>query len=75
MVHGIGSADSYWGDVKIITSGKRSAIRSDISDKRIIVYTSFCIESSRIEKNSYENNNNHNYSSHTLNEDVDAFEQ
>ena len=30
-VIGIGAAEHYWGDVKIIKPGKRSAISSDVS--------------------------------------------
>ena len=35
-------------DVQTIKSGKISALRSDISEKNIIVYTSTCIEYTRI---------------------------
>ena len=49
-VLGIGSAERSWGDIKKIKYGKRSAIRSDVSEKQSIVYTSACIESARIEK-------------------------
>ena len=44
-VLGIGAAERSWGDVKIIKSGKRSAISSDVSEKQSIFYTSACIES------------------------------
>ena len=47
-VLGIGAAESSWGDVKTIKSGKRSAISSDVSEKQSIVYTSTCIESAII---------------------------
>ena len=49
-VLGIGVAERSWGDVKIIKSGKISAIRSDVSEKQSIVYTSACIEPARIEQ-------------------------
>ena len=42
-VLGIGAADRSWGDVRKIKYGKRSAIRSDVSEKQSIVYTSTCI--------------------------------
>ena len=45
---GIGSAERSWVHVKKIKPGKRSAIVSDISEKQSIVYTSTCIEESRI---------------------------
>ena len=48
---GIGSADRSWGDVKIIKSGKRSAIGSDISENQSIVYKSVCIEEEIIGRN------------------------
>ena len=47
-VLGIGAEENSWGDVNTIKSGKRSAIRSDVSEKQSIVYTSACIYSSRI---------------------------
>ena len=47
---GLGAAERSWGDVNIIKSGKRSAISSDVLEKQIIVYTSACIESARIEQ-------------------------
>ena len=43
-VLGVGAVERSWGDLKTIKSGKRSAIRSDVSDKQSIVYTSACIE-------------------------------
>ena len=46
----IGSAERYWGDVKTIKSGKRSAIISDVSEIQSIVYKSACIESDITEK-------------------------
>ena len=45
---GIRSADRSWGDVKTIKSGKISDLGSDNDQKKIIVYTSACIEESRI---------------------------
>ena len=49
-VLGIVASERSWCDVKIIKSGKRSTISSDVSEKQSIVYTSFCIESDRIEQ-------------------------
>ena len=40
----ISYAASSWGDVNVIESGKRSAIRSDVAYKQSIVYTYACIE-------------------------------
>ena len=68
------SAEIFWGDVKIIKSGKRSAISSDVSKKYSIVYTSTCIESDIIEQYHYENLNG-NDNSHTWNAYNDAFDQ
>ena len=45
---GIGSLERSWGDVKKIKSGKRSALGSEIYERQRIVYTSACIEESRI---------------------------
>ena len=72
-VLGIGAAEHSWGDVKTIKSRKRSAISSDVSEKQIIVYTSACIESAIIEKYHSDKQLNENCSSHTWNEDDDAF--
>ena len=63
-VLGIGASESSWGDIKTTKSGKRYAISSDVSEKQIIIYTSACIESSRIEqyhphKQLYENCSSH----------------
>ena len=71
---GIGAADRSWGDVKTIKSGKRSAISSDVSEKQSIVYKSACIESTRIEQYSSDKQLYDNYSSHTWNEEDDAFD-
>ena len=43
-VLGIGTAEKYWGDAKIIKSSKISSISSDVSEKQSILYTSACIE-------------------------------
>ena len=48
---GVGSAYSFGGDVNTIKSGKIFAISSDVSEKHIILYSSECIESARIEQN------------------------
>ena len=49
-VLGIGAEERSWGDLKTIKSWKGSAIRSDVSEKQSIVYTSACIESAIIEQ-------------------------
>ena len=64
-VLGIGAAERSWGEVKTIKSGKISAISSDLSDKQIIVYTSACTESARIEQCNSNKQFNENVSSHT----------
>ena len=71
----IGADDCSWGDVKTNKSGKISAISIDVSEKYIIVYTSACIESARIEHNNSGKNIDDNYSSHTWKEDIDKFDQ
>ena len=73
-VLGIGAADHSWGDAKTIKSGKRYDISSDISEKNSIVYTSACIESSRSEQYHSDKQLNDNSSSHTWNEEDDAFD-
>ena len=55
---GIGVDDHFWGYVKTIKSGKRSAISSYLSDKHIIVYTSACIKSDIILRTHSESNIN-----------------
>ena len=75
MVLGIGAAQSSWGEVNTIKSGKISAIRSDVSDKQSIVYTSICIESAITDQYNYDKQLNDNCSSHTWNEDDDEFDQ
>ena len=71
---GIGAAQSSWGEVNTIKSGKISAIRSDVSDKQSIVYTSICIESAITDQYNYDKQLNYNCSSHTWNEQDDAFD-
>ena len=73
-VLGIGAAERFWGDVKTIKSGKRYAINSDVSEKQGIVYTSACIESARIEQYQSDEQLYDNCSSHTWNEEYDAFD-
>ena len=46
----IGAAERSWCDVNKIKSGKISDIRSDVSEKQIIVYTSACLELARTQK-------------------------
>ena len=62
------------GYVKTIKSGKISAIISDVPEKQSIVYTSACIESARIELYHSDKQFNDNCSSHTWNEEDDAFD-
>ena len=64
-VLGIGAAEGYWGDVKMIKSGKRYAISSNVSEKHSILYTSTCIESAIIEQYHSDKKMNDNCSSHT----------
>ena len=64
-VLGIGAAESSWGDVKTIKSGKISAISSDVPEKQSIVYTSACIESAIIEQYQSDKQLYENFSSHT----------
>ena len=53
---------------------KRFAISSDVSEKQSIVYTSACIESARIEQYHFDKQLNEKKSSHTWNEEDDAFD-
>ena len=73
-VLGIGASERSWGDVKTIKSGKISDISSDVSEKQSIVYTSACIEYARIEQYQSEKQLYDNNSSHTWNEEDDAFD-
>ena len=73
-VIGIGTAQRYWGDVKTIKYGKRSAISSYVSDKKSIVYTYACIESAIIEQYHSDKQLNEKNSSHTWIEEDDAFD-
>ena len=74
MILDIGAAERSWGDVKKNQIWERSAISSDISEKQIIVYTYACIESAIIEQCHSDKNIYGNCSSHTLNEEDDAFD-
>ena len=74
-VLGIGAETRSWGDVKTVKYGKRSAIRSEVSEKQKIVYTSACIESDRLEQYHSDKQRNDHFSSHTWNEEVDDFDQ
>ena len=73
-VLGIGAAERSWGDVKTIKSGKRPAISSDVSDKQSIIYTAAYIESAIFEQYQSDKQLNDNCSSHTWNEEDDAFD-
>ena len=69
----IGAAERSWVGVKTIKYGKISAIRSDVSEKQSIVYTSACIESARIEQYQSDKQLYYNTLSHTWNEEDDSF--
>ena len=73
-VIGIGAAESSWVEVKTIKYGKRSAIRSDVSEKQIIFYTSACIESTIIDQYHSDKQLYDIFSSHTWNEEDAAFD-
>ena len=73
-VLGVGAIERSWGEVKTIKSGKRYAISSDLSEKQSIVYTSACIESARLEQYQSDKQLYENSSSHTWNEEYDAFD-
>ena len=73
-VLGIGAAERSWGDAKTIKSGKVYAISGDVSQKQSIIYASACIELDRIEQYHYDKQLNDNCSSHTWNEEDDAFD-
>ena len=73
-VIGIGAVERSWGGIKTIKSGKRSDISSDVSEKYSIVYTSACIESAIFEQYHWEKQLNESCSSHTCNEEDDAFD-
>ena len=62
-----------WGDVKTTKSGKRSAISIYVSEKHIIVYTSTCIESAKIEQYHSYKQLNYNLTSCNRNEEDYAF--
>ena len=44
----VGAAERSWGDIKMIKSGKRSSISSDVPEKQRIVCTFACIGYARI---------------------------
>ena len=71
---GIGTAERSWFDVKTIKSGEISAISSDVSKKQGIVYTSAYIGSAIIEQYYSYKQLYDNCSSHTWNEEDDAFD-
>ena len=66
---GIGAVEHYWGDVKTIKSIKRSAIRSDVSEKQSIFYTYACIASGRITQIESDHNVDENYPRHVFDDD------
>ena len=74
-VLGIGVKERSWDDVKTNKSGKISSISIDVSVKHSIVYTPACIESAIIEQYNSDKQLNDNCSSHTWNEEDDAFDQ
>ena len=67
-VLGIDATELSWGDLKTIESDKIASISSDVSEKQIIVYTSLCIELSRINKTHYNFKRNGSSSSHARND-------
>ena len=73
-VLGVGAEERSCGDVKTIKHGKISAISSDVSEKQSFVYTYACIESARIEQYQSDKQLYENFSSHTWNEEDDAFD-
>ena len=73
-VLGIVSAESSWGDVKTIKSGKISALGSDISEKQSILYTFACIEEARIGMTLYHTDSNDGSHIHTWNDEDQAFD-
>ena len=73
-IYWIGSAERSWGDVKTIKSGKRSTLGSDISENQSIVYTSACIEESRIGGSLSHTDTNNVSHSHTWNDEDQAFD-
>ena len=68
------SEERSWGDVKKIKSGKISALGSDISDKKSVVYTSACIEEEKIGKTLLNRNSKDVSHSHSWNEDDHTFD-
>ena len=73
-VFGFGAAERSWDDINTNKLGKISAICSDVADKHSIVYTSAFIESARIEQYHSDKQLYENCSSHTWNEEDDAFD-
>ena len=71
---GIGSAESSWGDVKTIKPGKRSYLGSGIFENQSIVYTSDCIEESRIGRTISHTNSQYGSQSHSWNDEDHNFE-
>ena len=70
---GIGSTERSWGDVKIIKSGKRSALGSDISDEHSILYTSAYIEEESIVRTLSHTDSKDGSYSHSWNDEDHAF--
>ena len=71
---GISASEYFWGDVKTIKYGKISDIRSDVSDKKSIVYKSTCIESYRFGQTHSDWNLNECSTRHVWDDDNDMFD-
>ena len=53
-VAGIGACERSWGDVKVIKSGKRSALSGESTEKRSIIYTTARVEEARLKRTAEE---------------------
>ena len=71
---GIGAAERSWGNGKTIKYGKRYAIRSDVSEKQIIVYKYACIESGKIAQSELDFNIDEIYPRHVWDDDYEIFD-
>ena len=70
----IGYAECSWRDVKTIKLGKISALGSEISGKKSIVFTSVCIEEEGIVMDLYQIESKDGSHSHYWNDEDHAFE-
>ena len=71
---GIGSAERSCGDIKKIKPGKISALGIDISENQSIVYTSACIEESRIMMIISQTDSKYGSHNHSWNDEDHAFD-